>query len=562
MPHARPALAAADDVAADDVAAAPRPAAAAAGLALLSDTALAARIADLEHELAVHELLHFYAREIVLTVADVLRPPVAPRFRAALLAFAARLVECAVPLGVLPQFRGAPLLVRCPSARAFDLAAKHGRIDVIREICDLDLDQNYSLSGAVEFGQLEIARFLLDLHGRLVVDADAVRGALESGNTAVLDWLLRHKHRLVRGRAAFSRFRLWCAEFGRLALLHAALLHDIGDPLSPAAMDAAARNGHLHMVRYLHETHPHGCTTLAMDDAAANGHLAVLKFLHNNRSEGCTHRAMDLAAANGHLDVVLFLHAYRREGASKDAMDLAAANGHLDVLRFLHSHRPEGCTVRAMDAAAENGHAKVLRFLHANRIEGCTERAMLAAAVNGHIEVFTWLWEETSYPTASVVEMIPAAAAGHFFIIEQYAKHTVDDLTPLLKHALCNGHLFLAMWLVARHRAAPHFDMMELWARERFPECWAWLQAVTASAVVAARKHARPQRVASFPGISASSTPPAAAAFGIGPPAGVGSGAPVGSGAGAGVSGSASAVPRGPRKPVWRTLSQTFRLVA
>ncbi len=43
-----------------------------------------------------------------------------------------------------------------------------------------------------------------------------------------------------------------------------------------------AKNGHLAVVKWLHENRTEGCTTDAMDDAASNGHLTVVKWLHEN----------------------------------------------------------------------------------------------------------------------------------------------------------------------------------------------------------------------------------------------------------------------------------------
>ena len=40
-----------------------------------------------------------------------------------------------------------------------------------------------------------------------------------------------------------------------------------------------------------------------MDEAAKNGHLDVLRWLHENRQEGCTGGAMDMASRHGHLEV-------------------------------------------------------------------------------------------------------------------------------------------------------------------------------------------------------------------------------------------------------------------
>lgn len=46
-----------------------------------------------------------------------------------------------------------------------------------------------------------------------------------------------------------------------------------------------------------------------MDAAAANGRLAAVKWLHD-RKEWCTRSAMDRAAGNGHLEMVQWLHQY------------------------------------------------------------------------------------------------------------------------------------------------------------------------------------------------------------------------------------------------------------
>jgi len=54
----------------------------------------------------------------------------------------------------------------------------------------------------------------------------------------------------------------------------------------------AAKNGHLEVVKWLHENRKEGSTTKAMDFAAEYGHLEILKFLHENRKEGCTERAI------------------------------------------------------------------------------------------------------------------------------------------------------------------------------------------------------------------------------------------------------------------------------
>ena len=114
---------------------------------------------------------------------------------------------------------------------------------------------------------------------------------------------------------------------------------------------------------------------------------------------------MDFAAANGHLEVVKWLHQYQELSinespysiCSKCAMNKAAEKGHLEIIKWLHENRTEGCTIDAMNGAALNGHLEIIKWLHQNRKEGCNQWAMAAAAVEkGHLEVIKWLERMTS----------------------------------------------------------------------------------------------------------------------------------------------------------------------
>jgi hypothetical protein len=86
----------------------------------------------------------------------------------------------------------------------------------------------------------------------------------------------------------------------------------------------AAIEGHLDVVRLLHERDCPGCTAEAMDCAASWGHIAVVEYLHNNRTEGCTESALYDAAASGYLAVVEFLCSNRTEGRIADALMVSA----------------------------------------------------------------------------------------------------------------------------------------------------------------------------------------------------------------------------------------------
>jgi hypothetical protein len=137
------------------------------------------------------------------------------------------------------------------------------------------------------------------------------------------------------------------------------------------AMNLAAENGHLEVVKWLHENvcpvtncedNEIGQTTrveYAMDWAASNGHLEVIKWLHYNRTKECTVFAMDWACYRGHLEVVKWLQYNRTEGCTTSAMSMAACNGQLEIVKWLRYNRTEGCTTDAMDWAASRGREKV-----------------------------------------------------------------------------------------------------------------------------------------------------------------------------------------------------------
>jgi len=106
-------------------------------------------------------------------------------------------------------------------------------------------------------------------------------------------------------------------------------------------MNLSVKNGHLHLVIWLHENKIiYG--KKAMDLAATHGHIDILEFFHKNSENGCSRNAMDCAAKNGYFDIVKFLHFNRTEGCTTNAIDYAAKNGYFDIVKFLYLYRKEG----------------------------------------------------------------------------------------------------------------------------------------------------------------------------------------------------------------------------
>ncbi|OWY99947.1 hypothetical protein PHMEG_00028966 [Phytophthora megakarya] len=219
----------------------------------------------------------------------------------------------------------------------FCLAAEGGHIDVMKYLHEQGYSDNIKDAAvlAVRNDHLDTVKWLLDNHRSLSHDG-MIEEAARHGRLNILQYF----HRIPHEDGYLPRFR--------------------------NAIDVAATDGHLSVVKWLHENRSDGCTYRAMNNSAGNGHLGVVKWLNANRSEGCTTRAMDKAAGNGNLEVVKWLHENRSEGCSTKAMDLAAANGHLKILEWLYANRAEGCTVKAFESALQNSHLRVAWWLHAH----------------------------------------------------------------------------------------------------------------------------------------------------------------------------------------------------
>lgn len=173
-----------------------------------------------------------------------------------------------------------------------------------------------------------------------------------------------------------------------------------GLSFSSMAMNNAAKSGHLHVVKYLHETRTEGCTTLAMDYAAKNGHFNIVKWLHKNRKEGCTTSAMNCAAGNGDLDMLKLLRENRKE--DPNALLYSSANGHLKIIQWLYQNKIKDSYLVAFTRASYFGHLHIVKFLFTEEIECRTARivkdAKSMAKFNGHHDVFQWL-DQLKYST-------------------------------------------------------------------------------------------------------------------------------------------------------------------
>ncbi|CAL6349162.1 unnamed protein product [Bathycoccus prasinos] len=106
-------------------------------------------------------------------------------------------------------------------------------------------------------------------------------------------------------------------------------------PIDEWACARAAENGHLEILKYLHEVAkaPWGSGTAAW--AAENGHLHILEYLVERKYDRFDEGACENAAMNGHLDCLKYLRETAKAPWDSEAVRYAHGNNHTECLQYL-----------------------------------------------------------------------------------------------------------------------------------------------------------------------------------------------------------------------------------
>ena len=103
--------------------------------------------------------------------------------------------------------------------------------------------------------------------------------------------------------------------------------------------------------------------TGACANAAKNGHLEVLKYLHEEAKAPWDYDTAYLAARNGHLHILEYLVERKFDKYSEFACEHAAKYGHLDCLKYLHETAKWSWDSHAVRYAHKNNHTDCVQYL-------------------------------------------------------------------------------------------------------------------------------------------------------------------------------------------------------
>ncbi|OWY99448.1 hypothetical protein PHMEG_00029545 [Phytophthora megakarya] len=266
-------------------------------------------------------------------------------------------LEC---LPLLSRHAAAALLVKYISA---EIAARNGRLYIVEW-----LHSNSSrlftstMDVAAQFGHLDVVRWL-HRNQRECCTTSTTDLAAHNGHIDVVKWLTRNREEgcsnvamlfsILSGRLdmvqwIYTNFeKAWVGQLidiaatsGRLSIPAVILLALIGllKEVSAAPLMQSFPPPQTAIYTCCAVRFDHGFdrrTPQAMDSAAANGHVTVLRWLHD-RGFVCSTNAIDLTAMNSHKDVVCWLNCNTSAGCTESAMDGAATQGHFAVLVYLN----------------------------------------------------------------------------------------------------------------------------------------------------------------------------------------------------------------------------------
>ncbi|EQC24745.1 hypothetical protein SDRG_17362 [Saprolegnia diclina VS20] len=264
---------------------------------------------------------------------------------------------------------------------AMALAVATGRLDVVRWLHEVyGLWRTHAaLATAAYIGHMTMVTYLLDIPtGGVDCWTDQV-----DSNSNMGEMLPPHDDHLgsphvdyVAGSPTY-----WAASQGHLEILQLLVARDYELPLD--AIEKAVANGHLYVVRYLHEGFSQRCNYQHVLVAVQQRHVDTVAYVLSNgswqldddlsndeiASEVALHMLLVATARSGSLDILALVHAAfpipttLPARVSERMMIRAASYGHLDMLRHLHDVYGFGWTPMVEEAARRRGRKNVLRYL-------------------------------------------------------------------------------------------------------------------------------------------------------------------------------------------------------
>jgi len=170
------------------------------------------------------------------------------------------------------------------------------------------------------------------------------------------------------------------------------LHHQIINGPFEAAYNAATLRGHLNVIEHLYKTVVTSRATLRYVEclAAREGHLHILKWLHT-KTQIC-YQTLIRATECGHLNVIVWLITVVKLDPTQDIWEIASNSEHIHILKWLFENN-HPISSSFLFAACRKGNVNVLQFALENNLWSDTDPYYCASVATGnlHLNVLEWL---------------------------------------------------------------------------------------------------------------------------------------------------------------------------
>jgi len=191
------------------------------------------------------------------------------------------------------------------------------------------------------------------------------------------------------------------------------------------AMCAAARAGHVNLVRLCIETHACSNVDNALVRAARGGHVDLVKLLVMSYSAKAFNMAMAAAARGGYFDLMCYFHDTCGADDVNLAFAYAASGGQESLLRFCHDTWNADAVEYAMRLAAAYGRASIVQICHEEWGARNVAEALEEATIGGHVDVVRMCREKWvahwSNARGGLAAIPLAAQFSHFQLVQLFS---------------------------------------------------------------------------------------------------------------------------------------------
>lgn len=373
------------------------------------------------------------------------------------------------------------------AAAILHIAAFRGHIDVLKWLHEADgkAQSIRAIQSHVNCASPEVVRWVQTHWPHVKLDI-RLEKAGSQGDLDFLKWAQAQGYEDVMYDRAIES----AAEAGHLEVVQHLVRQEPVEYLE-GALVKAARNGHLHVVKWLLDEYEgtaidledavkeewnlvengrfdvikwfvEDCECLSgmlkddwivstMTEAAACANMKMLEYLYTHRPTHVNLGILHGGVYSGSIDVLNWLHA-RGITSEYDILTTAVATGKLEVVQWVH----ENCdnlvsSTEAMDCAGRQS-LEIVRFLHENRPEGCTPKAMNKAASHGKLDIVKFLQENRS-EGCTWTAMAKAARNGHLDVVKFLSRNRSEGNVSIAMNAAASfGRLDVVQWLLETQR--------------------------------------------------------------------------------------------------------------